>query len=145
MCIRDSLLSAGNGARFLVVTGGVALHAVSIYVVATIMPTVVGDLGGLPFFAWTTTLYVSGALTGAAAVPLVLARGSPRLAYRLAFLLFLTGSLCCAAAPIMPALLVGRLAQGIGGGMLPALAYSCLLYTSPSPRDRTRSRMPSSA
>ena len=27
--------------------------------------------------------------------------------------------------------------QGIG--------YSCLLYTSPSPRDRTRSRMPSSA
>ena len=25
------------------------------------------------------------------------------------------------------------------------LGYSCLLYTSPSPRDRTRSRMPSSA
>ena len=25
------------------------------------------------------------------------------------------------------------------------MAYTCLLYTSPSPRDRTRSRMPSSA
>ena len=25
------------------------------------------------------------------------------------------------------------------------IPYSCLLYTSPSPRDRTRSRMPSSA
>ena len=25
------------------------------------------------------------------------------------------------------------------------VAYTCLLYTSPSPRDRTRSRMPSSA
>ena len=25
------------------------------------------------------------------------------------------------------------------------LTYPCLLYTSPSPRDRTRSRMPSSA
>ena len=25
------------------------------------------------------------------------------------------------------------------------LMYDCLLYTSPSPRDRTRSRMPSSA
>ena len=24
-------------------------------------------------------------------------------------------------------------------------SYNCLLYTSPSPRDRTRSRMPSSA
>ena len=27
----------------------------------------------------------------------------------------------------------------------PDLAKTCLLYTSPSPRDRTRSRMPSSA
>ena len=26
-----------------------------------------------------------------------------------------------------------------------AMAHACLLYTSPSPRDRTRSRMPSSA
>ena len=28
---------------------------------------------------------------------------------------------------------------------LMGLVYGCLLYTSPSPRDRTRSRMPSSA
>src|SRR5665811_648678 len=33
------------------------------------------------------------------------------------------------------------------GGQLPreVRPYTCLLYTSPSPRDRTRSRMPSSA
>ena len=31
------------------------------------------------------------------------------------------------------------------GGVESALDYICLLYTSPSPRDRTRSRMPSSA
>ena len=31
------------------------------------------------------------------------------------------------------------------GNMLGQLAIACLLYTSPSPRDRTRSRMPSSA
>ena len=30
-------------------------------------------------------------------------------------------------------------------GFLVGLHYACLLYTSPSPRDRTRSRMPSSA
>ena len=28
---------------------------------------------------------------------------------------------------------------------IPLVALTCLLYTSPSPRDRTRSRMPSSA
>ena len=33
---------------------------------------------------------------------------------------------------------------GFEGGQMP-LYRSCLLYTSPSPRDRTRSRMPSSA
>ena len=32
------------------------------------------------------------------------------------------------------------------GGLNPPADYkNCLLYTSPSPRDRTRSRMPSSA
>ena len=29
--------------------------------------------------------------------------------------------------------------------LLIGMTYGCLLYTSPSPRDRTRSRMPSSA
>ena len=32
-----------------------------------------------------------------------------------------------------------------GMGVAKGYAKSCLLYTSPSPRDRTRSRMPSSA
>ena len=32
-----------------------------------------------------------------------------------------------------------------GGGSAKPYQYTCLLYTSPSPRDRTRSRMPSSA
>ena len=36
----------------------------------------------------------------------------------------------------------GRVAAGAAGALLGAF---CLLYTSPSPRDRTRSRMPSSA
>ena len=46
---------------------------------------------------------------------------------------------------------LGRIHAPIGlelGGPTPseiALAILCLLYTSPSPRDRTRSRMPSSA
>ena len=36
--------------------------------------------------------------------------------------------------------------QAVSAQLMPGrLLYSCLLYTSPSPRDRTRSRMPSSA
>ena len=39
----------------------------------------------------------------------------------------------------------GETFSGIEVSELIANAYPCLLYTSPSPRDRTRSRMPSSA
>ena len=39
----------------------------------------------------------------------------------------------------------GSLQNEIQGGPGPDVIYGCLLYTSPSPRDRTRSRMPSSA
>ena len=41
-------------------------------------------------------------------------------------------------------LVVSGLSQGAMYGLI-ALGYSCLLYTSPSPRDRQKSRMPSSA
>ena len=34
---------------------------------------------------------------------------------------------------------------GVKGAIFTAILILCLLYTSPSPRDRTRSRMPSSA
>ena len=38
------------------------------------------------------------------------------------------------------------LGTGVGGGIIvDGKIVTCLLYTSPSPRDRTRSRMPSSA
>ena len=41
-------------------------------------------------------------------------------------------------------LLTGVLLSAVWVSFL-VIAYTCLLYTSPSPRDRTRSRMPSSA
>ena len=42
---------------------------------------------------------------------------------------------------LLAAAALERAAQAVGG----ELNGVCLLYTSPSPRDRTRSRMPSSA
>ena len=45
------------------------------------------------------------------------------------------------ANPMEPRVAVGDYARGTDEHTL----YTCLLYTSPSPRDRTRSRMPSSA
>ena len=47
---------------------------------------------------------------------------------------------------LLSGLLIGGLAGAVAMLLLaPQSGKSCLLYTSPSPRDRTRSRMPSSA
>jgi len=55
----------------------------------------------------------------------------------------------CAACPLVAtcpvATLVSTLKPGSVRGRDVPRPYTCLLYTSPSPRDRTRSRMPSSA
>ena len=46
---------------------------------------------------------------------------------------------------IGPAHRLGAGLDGLYNFTAGALDHRCLLYTSPSPRDRTRSRMPSSA
>ena len=55
--------------------------------------------------------------------------------------------LMSAFAAASMAALTGSSLLGLAGGILVSVALSliCLLYTSPSPRDRQKSRMPSSA
>jgi len=118
------LLRGANGARVAVVGGGMILHAINSFIVTTILPTVVRDIGGLRFFAWSTTLYLVASLLSGALCTRVLRRFGARWAYRLALGAFLAGSLLCAIAPTMPVLLLGRAVQGLGAGTLSALSYT---------------------
>ena len=70
----------------------------------------------------------------------------------LLFLIFLISSCAKSSKPVEYYMLdasVGiynnQTLKGDEGPMIGLGPISCLLYTSPSPRDRTRSRMPSSA
>lgn len=126
------LLAGANATRSLVLAGGVGLHAVNIFIVTTILPSVVADIGGLAYYAWNTTLFVVASIVGSAVSVHALGRLAPRGTYLLALTLFALGTLACATAPSMAALLAGRSLQGLGGGMLVALSYAMIRHLFPA-------------
>ncbi|MGY3682253.1 multidrug resistance protein [Streptomyces sp. TE33382] len=97
---------------------GMALAAIDGTIVSTAVPQIVGDLGGFAVFSWlfsgyllavTVTLPVYGKLSDTFGRKPVLVAG---------IILFLVGSVLCAAAWNMAALIAFRVVQGLGGGAL---------------------------
>ncbi|MFD3500722.1 MFS transporter [Streptomyces sp. NPDC058678] len=95
-----------------------ALAALDSTIVSTAVPQIVGDLGGFSVFSWlfsgyllavTVTLPVYGKLSDTYGRKPVLIAGAA---------LFLLGSLLCAVAWNMGALIAFRVVQGLGGGAL---------------------------
>ncbi|MDE1476779.1 MFS transporter [Xenorhabdus bovienii] len=120
------LLSGRNGLLSIALAGGVALHAINIYIATTILPSVVRDIGGLEYYAWNTTLFMVASIIGAPLSKNVLSRFGPRAAYLVALIVFCGGTLVCASAKDMLWMLVGRFVQGFGGGILFALSYALI-------------------
>ena len=121
-----SLFRGRNGLLALALTGGVALHAINVHIVTTVLPSVVQDIGGLDWYAWNTTLFVVASIVGAALSVRLLAALGPRGACIAALAVFSLGSAVCASALSMPWMLAGRSVQGLGGGVLAALSYALI-------------------
>lgn len=121
-----TLLSGRNGLRSLALAGGVSVHAINVYLVTTILPSVVQDIGGLEYYAWNMTLFVMTSILGSALSPKFIQSFGLRNAFLIAMAIFIAGTACCAIAPTMPAMLVGRTIQGLGGGFLLGLSYSAV-------------------
>lgn len=121
-----ALFSGRNGTRALVLAGGVVLQAINVYVATTILPSVVADIGGLDYYAWSTTLFIVASILGSALAARLLQAGGPKTAYGIAAGVFGLGTLISAIAPNMPTLLIGRFVQGFGGGFLFALSYTMI-------------------
>jgi EmrB/QacA subfamily drug resistance transporter len=95
-------------------------------VVATAMPTIVGQLGGLAIYSWVFSIYM---LTSTTTVPiygkLSDLYGRKRI-YTASMILFVLGSILCSQAHTMEQLIVFRGLQGLGaGGVLP-LAFTII-------------------
>ncbi|RLP77984.1 MFS transporter [Mycetocola tolaasinivorans] len=117
------LLRGSNGAISLVLAGGVALYAITVYVIGALLPALTAELGAGELYAWVNTAYLTASVLASAMTGRVSIRLGTRGAYTLAFLLFAAGSLIITLAPAMSIVVAGRFVQGLGGGFLAALAY----------------------
>jgi EmrB/QacA subfamily drug resistance transporter len=116
-----------NRARLIIMSGvmlALFLSAIDQTVVATAMPRIVADLGGLAYYSWVFTSYL---LTSTAAFPVFgkLSDLYGRRNFMLGgILLFLLTSALCGLANSMPLLIFLRGIQGIGGGIMMINAFS---------------------
>jgi MFS family permease len=118
-----SLYASGQLSRFIVLCLGIWLHAADTLVTATIAPAIVDDIGGVAYINWTIMLYEVGAIVGGAAAPTLCRRIGIKRLLQLAAFIYGGGCIIGALAPAMAVLLAGRLAQGLGGGILLSLCY----------------------
>ena len=125
------LWDSGQLGRFVLLCLGVWLHAADSLVTATAVPAIVADIGGVPFVAWTISLYQIGAIVAGAATALLCGRHGTSRVLCAAALLYAVGCLLAALAPDMAVLLTARLLQGLGGGTLLSLGYVAIQQSFP--------------
>lgn len=125
------LLSRRHLGAVVVLAGGVALYATNIYLTASMLPTIVADIGGERFYAWSTTVFLVASVSSSVVVGKAVTKLGARASYLLAVGFFLVGSVLCALAPSMSVLLVARAVQGIGGGLLSGLGYALISSSLP--------------
>ena len=113
------------------------LAALDQTIVATALPRIVNDLGGITQYSWVFTAYM---LTSTVTVPLYGKLGDVygrKNLFLFAIVVFLLGSALCGAATTMTQLVLFRAVQGIGAGGLFPLSLAVIGNIVP-PRDRGR-------
>jgi EmrB/QacA subfamily drug resistance transporter len=106
-------------------------------IVATALPTIVGDLGGLNQISWVVTAYL---LAQTAVTPLYGKLGDlygRKVVLQVALVLFLIGSALCGLSQNMTELILFRGLQGLGGGGL-IVGTMAAIGDVVTPRERGR-------
>jgi EmrB/QacA subfamily drug resistance transporter len=127
--------------RLLVIIGalllGILLAALDQTIVATALPTIAGDLHGLPHLSWVVTAYI---LASTASTPLWGKLGDQygrKIFFQASIVIFMAGSVLSGMSTTMLELIAFRALQGIGGGGL-MIGAQTSVGDVVAPRDRGR-------
>jgi len=116
-----------------VLLGGVLLHSMNVLITATLLPSIVAELGGADLMSWPTTAFVASSIIAASGTSLVSGRFGNRRAFSGGAVIYAAGAVLCACAPSINFVIAGRFVQGLGGGLLSALAYVLVRNAFPEP------------
>ena len=106
--------------------------------VATIMPLVADDLGGIELYGWVFSAFLLANLVGIVVAGEFADRFGAAIPFGAGLALFAVGLLIGGLAPSMPVLVAARAIQGLGAGAIPAVAFLVIGRTYP---DELRPRM----
>lgn len=113
------------------------LAALDQTIVATALPMIAQELGGLDQLSWVVTSYLLASTAGTPLYGKLSDLYGRKRVFQSAIVIFLIGSILCGLAQNMVQLSVFRGVQGLGGGGLMALAMAIIADVVP-PRDRGR-------
>lgn len=105
---------------------GVALYAFNGFLVTTSLPTAVEEFGGAALISWALTLYLAASIVAGASAALLKQTFGGKATLLLAALLFLAGTLIAGFADNMGTVLLGRVLQGVGEGIVAAVCYALI-------------------
>ncbi len=113
----------------------ILLAALDQTIVATALPTIVGDLGGLSHLSWVITAYLLATTVSAPLWGKLGDQYGRKTLFQAAIVIFLVGSALCGLSRDMVELIAFRALQGLGGGGLIVLAQAIIGDVVP-PRER---------
>lgn len=122
---------------FVALMLGMFLASLDQTIVATALPTIIGELGGISHLSWVVTAYL---LTSTASSPLYGKLSDlygRKVMFQTAIAIFLVGSMLCGFAVNMGQLIAFRAIQGMGAGGLIVMALT-IIGDVLSPRERGR-------
>jgi MFS family permease len=115
----------------------ITLAAFEALAIATVMPTVEKDLGGLALYGWVFSGFFLASLLGIVVAGHLADRTGLTTPYAVGLGLFAVGLAMGGGATSMPMLVAARIAQGFGAGTIPATVYAAIGRGYP-PAQRSR-------
>ena len=105
-----------------ILLGGVLVQSMNVLMLATVLPSIVAELGGVAMLSWPTTAYLASSIVAASCAGILANVAGARIVYCAGVTTFGLGALICSIATTMDWIVVGRLIQGLGGGLEAAVA-----------------------